>query len=40
MSICIFKIFSAGYTPGLPLTGEGKREWRKRRRDGKEKVRR
>jgi hypothetical protein len=24
MSICKFKIFSGGYTPGPPLTGKGK----------------
>jgi hypothetical protein len=45
MSICKFKNFSGGYTPGPPLTGEGKREGgkregRKRGRDGKEKGRR
>jgi hypothetical protein len=45
MSICDFKIFSGGYTPGPPLTGEGTREGRKnegreRGTDGKEKGRR
>jgi hypothetical protein len=35
MSICKFKIFSGGYTPGPPLTGEGKREGRKKGREEK-----
>jgi hypothetical protein len=35
MSICKFKIFSGGYTPGPPLIKEGKREEGKER-DGKE----
>jgi hypothetical protein len=26
LSICKFKTFSRGYTPGPPLTGEGKRD--------------
>jgi hypothetical protein len=34
MSICKFKIFSGGYTPGPPLTKEGKREGRKMGRRG------
>jgi hypothetical protein len=45
MSICDFKIFFGGYTLGPPLTGERKREGRKKGRrkrgtDGKEKGRR
>jgi hypothetical protein len=32
MSICKFEIFSGGYTTGSPLTGEGKREGRKKGR--------
>jgi hypothetical protein len=35
MSICEFNIFSGGYTPGPPLTGEGKRERRKKGREEK-----
>jgi hypothetical protein len=36
MSICKFKKFSGDYTPGPLLTGEGKREERKRGRIGDE----
>jgi hypothetical protein len=35
MSICKLKNFSGSYTPGPPLTGEGKREGRKRGSLGK-----
>jgi hypothetical protein len=40
MSICEFKHFSRGYTPGPPLTGEGKRERGKRegRKRGREGI--
>jgi hypothetical protein len=42
MSICRFANFSRGYTPGPPLTAEGKKQWRKtgreKRENGKENV--